>query len=61
MHTRSDKKLEHLIEQKILEFFGDPDASRTVRKDFLTKLKRRTSGVQRLTSHAAIVRKYGVR
>ncbi|OGG48278.1 hypothetical protein A2761_03040 [Candidatus Kaiserbacteria bacterium RIFCSPHIGHO2_01_FULL_51_33] len=56
-----DKKLEHLIEQKILEFFGDPDAGLELKKSFATELRKRLKKKQKLTPLSEIVRKYGLR
>lgn len=56
-----DKKLGILVEQKILEFFGDPDAGLELRKSFVIELRKRLKKKQRLTSHADVLKKYGLR
>ena len=56
-----NKNLENLVEQKILEFFGDPDSGLTLKKSFLAILNKRMQKTQKLTSHAIVLKKYGVR
>ncbi|MBI3075067.1 MAG: hypothetical protein HYY92_02545 [Parcubacteria group bacterium] len=57
-----DKKLGNLVEQKILEFFGDPDAGLGLQKSFLLKLRKSMGQKSRkLTPHADVLKKYGVR
>lgn len=57
-----NKKLENLVEQKILEFFGDPDSCLEIRKDFLIKLRKQMQQKNRkLISHADVLKKYGLR
>jgi len=56
-----NKKLENLVEQKILEFFGDPDSGLTLKKSFLTMLGKRMRKNQKFTSHTAVLKKYGFR
>jgi hypothetical protein len=56
-----NKKLGNLVEQKILEFFGDPDAGLTLKKGFLTSLRKGMQKNQKLTSHADVLKKYGCR
>jgi len=53
--------MEILIEQKILEFLGDPDSGLTVRKDLLATLKKRARAGRKLVSHRAVMKRYGVR
>lgn len=56
----NDKKLENLIEQKILEFFGDPDIGLELKKSFLAKLRKSARQKSRLLiSHADVLKKYG--
>lgn len=56
-----DRKLGNLVEQKILEFFGDPDAGLELKKSFETELRRRLKKSQKLISHADVLKKYGFR
>ena len=56
-----NKKLEHLVEQKILEFLGDPDSGLELKKGFLSNLRKNMRKAQKLTSHADVLRKYGLR
>jgi len=59
--SANDKKLENLVEQKILEFFGDPDVGLTLKKTFQVALHKRMSKSQKLISHTAVLKQYGVR
>ena len=56
------KKFEPLIEQKILEFLGDPDDNLNVKKSVLQKLKKQMAAPERtLVSHHTVLKKYGAR
>ena len=56
------RKLQNLIEQKILEFFGDPDAGLELRPSHLRELKKRMAQKNRkLTPLSVVAKKYGVR
>lgn len=59
--TQTNKKLENLVEQKILEFFGDPDSGLTLKKSFVIELKKRIKKTGKLTSNRDMARMYGVR
>ena len=61
MTAAERKEIEHLVEQKILEFFGDPDAGLALKKPFLNNLRKKMQKKQRLTSHTAVLKKYGIR
>ena len=62
MTTVERKELENLIEQKILEFLGDPDSGLELRKPILAKLKKTIAQKgRRLVSHAEVLKKYGLR
>ncbi len=50
--------LENLIEQKILEAFGDPDAGLELREDFKEELRKRLSSNSRRVSHPEVVKKF---
>jgi len=56
-----NKSLGNLIEQKILEFFSDPDAGLSLKKPFAAKLQERMSKKQKLTSLSTVAKKYGAR
>jgi len=56
-----NKQLENLVEQKMLEFFGDPDSGLTIKKSFLVMLKKRMRKVERTVSNTAVLKKYGIR
>jgi len=56
-----DKKIEHIVEQKILEFFGDPDSGLELNKTFLATLRKNMRKSRKLTSHADVLKKYGIR
>jgi len=59
--AEKNKRLGNLVEQKILEFLGDPDAGLELKKSFVTELRKRTAKKQKLISHAQVLRKYGLR
>ena len=59
--AQRDKKLENLIERKILEFLGDPDSGLELKKSFVTELRKRLKKKQKLTPLSEVVRKYGLR
>lgn len=56
-----NKKLENLVEQKILEFFGDPDAGLELKKSFAIKLQKRLKEKQKFTPLSMVAKKYGLR
>lgn len=56
-----NKQLGNLIEQKILEFFGDPDAGLELKKSFVLKLQKRMKEKQKFTPLSAVMKKYGIR
>ena len=56
-----NKKLENLVERKILEFLGDPDSGLELKKGFLSTLRKNMRKTQKLTSHADVLKKYGLR
>ena len=58
--VKRSKKLENLVEQKILEFFGDPDSGLTLKKSFLTILKKRMRKAQKLAPHSTVLKQYGI-
>jgi len=59
--TERNKKLENLVEQKILEFLGDPDSGLELKKSFVLELKKRMSKKQKYTPMSVVAKKYGLR
>jgi hypothetical protein len=58
---QQNKKLGHLVEQKILEFFGDPDSGLILKKSFTSMLAKRMRKDAQLVSHKAVLKRYGIR
>lgn len=59
---QQDKKLENLVEQKVLEFLGDPDSGLALKKNLLAKLRKNMAQKnRRFTPHASVLKRYGVR
>lgn len=60
--VEKNRKLGDLIEQKILEFFGDPDAGLELKPSFLRELKKRMAKKNRkFVSQSVVAKKYGLR
>jgi hypothetical protein len=51
--------LEHFIEQKLLEIFGDPDSGLKLNDKFKRKLKQRLSKPSKRYPHAEVLKKFG--
>jgi RNase P/RNase MRP subunit POP5 len=51
--------IESLIEQKMLEFFGDPDSGLALRTEFREELKRRLKNQRRTITHQEVISKFG--
>jgi len=51
--------LEYLIEQKVLEMLGDPDAGLELREEFRQRLKSRLDATSRKVSHAEVMKRFG--
>lgn len=60
-YKQYSKKIGNLVEQKILEFFGDPDHGLELKKSFAVKLRKSMRSNQKFTSHADTLKKYGLR
>ncbi|MEK7155379.1 MAG: hypothetical protein AAB734_00720 [Patescibacteria group bacterium] len=61
-NAQLNKKLEHIIEQKIIELYGDPDAGLEFKKSFVDRLRRSMRSKNRkLVPHSEILKKYGLR
>jgi len=50
--------LENLIEQKVMELLGDPDAGLELRQDFKEELGRRLKNRGVTTSHQEVIKKF---
>ncbi len=50
--------LEHLIEQKMLEFFGDPDSGLVLRAEFKKELQRRLKNQQTKITHQEVANRF---
>ncbi len=61
MTSTQRKELGNIVEQKILEFFGDPDSGLTIKRRFLNTLRRNMQKSQKLISHADVLKRYGLR
>ena len=51
--------LENMIETKILEILGDPDAGLELREEFKVKLRERLSRTPRVVSHEEVSKELG--
>lgn len=51
--------LEHFIEQKLLDIFGDPDTDLHLKDDFGKKLEQRLSKPSKRFSHEEVLKKFG--
>jgi len=51
-------ELENLIEQKVLEFFGDPDSGLSVRQEFKEELSGRLKNSYKRISHKEVQKKF---
>jgi len=57
-----NKQIGDIVEQKLLEFFGDPDEGLELKKSFISELKKDMARKNRkLISHADVLKKYGLR
>lgn len=51
--------LENMIETKILEILGDPDAGLDLKEEFKTKLRERQNRISRIVSHEEVLKDLG--
>ncbi len=51
--------LENMIESKILEILGDPDAGLELREEFKDRLRERQNRVSRIISHKEVLKELG--
>lgn len=61
LNKKIEKLVDQRVEQKLLEFLGDPDEGRELKKSFVTELKKRMKGKKKLVPHSAVAKMYGVR
>ena len=59
--AQREKEIENIVERKLLEFLGDPDAGLELRPSFVRELKRRLKSKQKYVSHTEVMRRYGLR
>jgi len=56
-----NKQIGDIVEQKLLEFFGDPDAGLEVRKSLITRLRKQMKEKNRkLTPLSEVAKMYGL-
>lgn len=55
------REIGEIVEQKLLEFFGDPDAGLELKKSFVTELKKNMKANENTVPLSAVMKKYGVR
>lgn len=55
----SIEDLEHLIEQKLLEIFGDPDSGLQINDEFRRKLQKRLSIHSPRVPHDEVIKRFG--
>lgn len=62
MTTLLRKEIEAIVEQKLQEFFDDPDNGLGLKKSLVTQLKKNMAQKKRsLVTHANMLKKYGLR
>lgn len=61
LNKRIENIVDRRVEQKLLEFLGDPDEGREVKKSLITRLQKQMKEKNRkLTSHADVLKMYGL-
>ena len=60
-NAQRNKQIGDIVEQKLLEFFGDPDEGLELKKSFVTELKKRMKTRGKTVPLSAVMKKYGVR
>lgn len=59
--ARLNKEIGDIVEQKLLEFFGDPDAGLEVRKSLVARLRKQMKEKNRkLTPLSEVAKMYGL-
>lgn len=59
--TQLNKQISDIVEQKLLEFFGDPDEGLELKQSFVTELKKRMKSKQKTVPLSIVMKKYGLR
>ena len=60
--TQLNRQIGEVVEQKLLEFFGDPDEGLEVKKSLIIRLRKQMKEKSRkLTSHSEVLKQYGLR
>lgn len=54
----SVEDIEQLIENKVLEMFGDPDSGLQLKKEFRAKLDQRLNKTSKRISHKEVMKKF---
>ncbi len=60
-NAQLNKQIGDIVEQKLLEFFGDPDEGRELKKSFVTDLRKRLKEKQKTIPMSVVAKKYGLR
>jgi len=55
-----NKQIGDIVEQKLLEFFGDPDEGLEVKKSLITRLQKQMRGKRKTVPLSAVMKKYGL-
>lgn len=55
-----NKRIGAIVEQKILEFLGDPDEGLQLKKSFVLKLQKRMRGNRKTVPLSVVMKKYGL-
>ncbi len=55
-----NKQIGEIVEQKILEFFGDPDEGLKLKRSFVLKLQKRMAGKRKTIPLSVVMKKYGL-
>lgn len=58
--AQREREIENVVERKLLEFLGDPDAGLQLRPSFVRELKRRLKSKQKYISHVEVMHRYGL-
>lgn len=59
--TQLNKQIGDIVEQKLLEFFGDPDEGLELKKSFVADIKKSMKTRGKTVPLSAVMKKYGVR
>lgn len=56
-----NKQIGSIVEQKLLEFLGDPDEGLELKKSFITELKKSIKTKGKTVPLSIVMKKYGIR